>query len=405
MVSRMLLCHLAIVALLIDYVGVVQAQEGGAPMIVMFHQQAAFDNFRGVYQADERERQHPGGWRYLNRDVLGAVQVLETALGFRADHVYSAALRGFAARLTAQQIRVLENHALVAYVEPDGIMKTQAQEIPWGIDRIGAALNSAQAGDGQGAITNVAVFIIDTGIDSGQGDLNVVAHVKLLPLPNVLDKDCHGHGTHVAGTAAAVDNDRDVVGVAPAAALAGVKVLSCVGVGSTSSVIKGVDLVTANGVKPGVVNMSLGGVASRALDEAVINSVNAGLFYAVAAGNENTDACHGSPSRLGPVDGVMSVAATDIDEQEASFSNYGNCVDVWAPGVGILSTKIGGGTLVLSGTSMASAHVAGAAALFLSSHPAATPAQVERGIKDHAVQTNTQSKDGRAIFRLNVGGF
>jgi aqualysin 1 len=405
MIGRMLLCHLAIVALLIDYVDVVRAEEGGVPMIVVFQQHATFDNFRGVYQADERERQHPGGWRYLNRDVLGAVQTFETALGFRADHVYSAALRGFAARLTSQQMSLLEHHTLVAYVEPDGIMRTQAQEIPWGIDRIDADLSSIQAGDGQSAVTNVAVFIIDTGIDSGQGDLNVVAHVKLLPFPGVLNKDCQGHGTHVAGTAAAIDNDLDVVGVAPGAALAGVKVLSCVGVGSTASVIKGVDLVTANGFKPGVVNMSLGGAASRALDDAVTNSVNAGFFYAVAAGNENTDACDGSPSRLGPIDGVMSVAAIDIQEQEASFSNYGNCVDIWAPGVGILSTKIGGGTLALSGTSMASAHVAGAAALFLSSHPTATPAQVERVIKDNAVKTNTQSKDGRAISRLDVGGF
>jgi aqualysin 1 len=405
MIGRMLLCPLAIVALLIDCVDVARAEEGGVPMIVVFQQHATFDNFRGVYQADERERQHPGGWRYLDRDVLGAVQTFETALGFRADHVYSAALRGFAARLTSQQRSLLEQHSLVAYVEPDGTMRAQAQAMPWGIDRIDADLSSVQAGDGQSAITNVAVFIIDTGIDSGQGDLNVVAHVKLLPFPDVLNKDCQGHGTHVAGTAAAIDNDLDVVGVAPGAALAGVKVLSCVGVGSTSSVIKGVDLVTANGFKPGVVNMSLGGAPSRALDDAVTNSVNAGFFYAVAAGNENTDACDGSPSGLGPVDGVMSVAATDINEQEASFSNYGNCVDIWAPGVGILSTKIGGGTLALSGTSMASAHVAGAAALFLSSHPTATPAQVERAIKDNAMKTNTHSKDGRAISRLDVGGF
>jgi aqualysin 1 len=170
-------------------------------------------------------------------------------------------------------------------------------------------------------------------------------------------------------------------------------------------VIKGVDLVTANGIKPGVVNMSLGGTASQALDDAVTNSVNAGFFYAVAAGNESTDACNGSPARLGPMDGVMTVAATDSNEQEASFSNYGNCVDIWAPGVDILSTKMGGETLVLSGTSMASPHVAGAAALLLSSNPTATPAQVERVIKDNAVKTNTQSKDGRPISRLNVGGF
>jgi aqualysin 1 len=249
------------------------------------------------------------------------------------------------------------------------------------------------------------VYIIDTGIDTGQGDLNVVAHVKLLPFPAFLNTDCHGHGTHVAGTASAKDNDLDVVGVAPGAALAAIKVLSCLGTGSTSAVIKGVDLVTGGGPKPGVVNMSLGGAASQALDAAVTNSVNAGFFYAVAAGNESTDACNGSPSRLGPIDGLMTVAATDTNEEESGFSNYGNCVDIWAPGVSILSTKIGGGTQVLSGTSMSSPHVAGAAALFLSLNPTATPAQIERAIKDNAVPTGTQSKDGRVISRLNVGGF
>jgi Peptidase inhibitor I9 len=146
MIGRMLLCYLALVALLIDYIDVVRAEEGGVPVIVVFQPHATFDNFRGVYQADERERQHPGGWRYLKRDVLGAVQTFEAALGFRADHVYSAALRGFAARLTSQQMSILAHHTLAAYVEPYGIMRTQAQEMRWGIDRIDADLSSIQAG-------------------------------------------------------------------------------------------------------------------------------------------------------------------------------------------------------------------------------------------------------------------
>jgi aqualysin 1 len=405
MINRLLLSLLTIMALPLGYTDVVWAEESGISMIVVFRTQVRFDNSRDEYQADERERRYPEAWSYLNRDILAAVQALEKALGFRADHVYSAALRGFAARLTDQQIDLLNRHPWVAYIEPDGIMRTKAQEIPWGIDRIEADLSSSHAGDGLGAISNVAVYIIDSGIDSGQGDLNVAAHVKLLPFPNFLNTDCNGHGTHVAGTASAMDNDLDVVGVAPGAALAGIKVLSCLGTGPTSAVIKGVDLVTANGPKPGVVNISLGGPASEALDAAVTNSVNAGFFYAVAAGNESTDACNGSPSRLGPIDGLMTVAATDTNEQEPGFSNYGNCVDIWAPGVNILSTKIGGGTQVLSGTSMASPHVAGAAALYLSSNPIATPAQIEKAIKDNAVNTGTQSKDGRAIIRLNVGGF
>jgi aqualysin 1 len=405
MINRMLLSLLAIMALPLGYTDVVWAKESGVSMIVVFRTQATFDNFRDEYQADEREGRHPEAWSYLNRDILAAVQALERALGFRADHVYSAALRGFAARLTDQQIDLLKRHPWVAYIERDGIMRTKAQEIPWGVDRIEADLSSTHAGDGQGAISNIAVYIIDSGIDSGQGDVNVGAHVKLLPFPDFLNTDCNGHGTHVAGTASAMDNDLDVVGVAPGVALAGIKVLSCLGTGPTSAVIKGVDLVTAYGPKPGVVNMSLGGAASEALDAAVTNSVNAGFFYAVAAGNESTDACNGSPARLGPIDGLMTVAATDTNEQEPGFSNYGNCVDIWAPGVNILSTKIGGGTQVLSGTSMASPHVAGAAALFLSSNPIATPAQIEKVIKDKAVNTGTQSKDGRAIIRLNVGGF
>jgi aqualysin 1 len=284
-------------------------------------------------------------------------------------------------------------------------MTTKAQQIPWGIDRVNADISSTQAGNGQGAISNVVVYIIDTGIEIGHADLNLVGHVKMLPFPNFLNKDCNGHGTHVAGTVAAIDDAVHVVGIAPGAVLVGIKVLNCLGITLTSSIIKGVDLVTANGYKPGVVNMSLGGGISQALDDAVINSVNAGFFYAVAAGNESVDACTVSPARLGPINGVMSVGATDINEQEAGFSNYGSCVDIWAPGVDIPSTWIGGGTNTISGTSMASPHVAGAAALFLSSNPGATPAQIESAIKASAVNTNTQSKDGRAITRLNVGGF
>jgi subtilisin family serine protease len=404
MIQRLQRSILVIIVLLLVNAHLAWAQDESA-VIVVLEKNASFENFRDTYRPDERARDNPEAWDYLDRGVAGAVQLLERRLMFKATHVYSAALRGFAARLTPQQIAALENDPLVDYIEEDGVMSINAQQIPWGIDRIDADLSSTQAGNGQGAITNVVVYIIDTGIDVGHDDLNVAAHLKMLPFPNFLNRDCNGHGMHVAGTASAIDNTIHVVGVAPGAALVGIKVLSCLGTGSTSASLKGVDLVTANGPKPGVVNMSLGGAPSQALDDAIVNSVNAGFFYAVAAGNSGIDACNESPARLGPVNGVMSVAATDINEQEAGFSNYGSCVDIWAPGVDILSTWMGGGTRTISGTSMASPHVAGAAALVLSSNPGATPAQVESAIKASAVNTGTLSKDGRAITRLNVGGF
>jgi subtilisin family serine protease len=293
---------------------------------------------------------------------------------------------------------------MVSYVEEDGVMSTQVQTLPWGIDRIDTDQSSTVAGDGTGAISNVFVFIIDSGIDTSHPDLNVAAHVSLHGL-GLFNFDCIGHGTHVAGTAAATDNTEDVVGGAPGAPLVGVKVGGCRNFVNSSNVIQGVDWVTANAQKPAVANMSLGGSAQQALDDAVLNSVNSGIFYAVAAGNGETDACTQSPARVGPNDGVMTVAAVDLNEQEPDFSNFGNCVDIWAPGVDILSTALGGGTDTKSGTSMASPHVAGTAALYLSLNPTATPAQVEIAIKAVAISTGTTSKDGRAITRLFAGDF
>jgi subtilisin family serine protease len=180
-------------------------------------------------------------------------------------------------------------------------------------------------------------------------------------------------------------------------------VLGCAGTGSTSGVIKGVDWVTANAVKPAIANLSLGGGASTALDNAVKASADSGVFYSIAAGNSNTNACTSSPARAGTHDGVMTTAATDSNDEEASFSNFGPCVDIWAPGVGILSTRRGGGTTTLSGTSMAAPHVGGTGALYLSSHTLASAAMVEGQLKGDAVSTATVSKDGVSIKLVNAG--
>lgn len=379
-----------------------QRPEAAFPVIVVFDDHAPFENFRGEYRPDERAAANPPAWDYLDRGVAGAVQALERGRGFRADHVYSATIRGFAARLTARQIADLEQDPMVAYIEPDGVMTIFAQTLPWGVDRIDADLSSTKAGDGQGAVTNVRAYIIDTGIDTKHRDLYVVQHVNFAGGKNV---DCNGHGTHVAGTVAAKDNDVDVVGVAPGAPLVGVKVLGCGGSGTTSGVIKGVDWVTANAAKPAVANMSLGGGASQALDDAVRRSVDSGVTYSIAAGNDGADACNASPARAGTYEGVITTAATDKSDQEASWSNYGNCVDLWAPGVSILSTRLRGGTTTLSGTSMAAPHVGGTAALYLSGNAGASPAFVEQQLKADAVQPGTTSKDGRAIKIVYAGKY
>ena len=325
----------------------------------------------------------PGAARYVvvfqdsvaAADVPGLAQTLARAHGSVPDVVYQHALHGFAAVLPGRGRAALAADPRVRYVEPDQVMEALDQTVPWGIHRIAADASVTVASDG-GAVTNVNVYIIDTGIDRTHPDLNVVEHVNFAGGPN---KDCNGHGTHVSGTVAAKDNSLGVVGVVPGAPLHGVKVLGCNGSGTLSGVIAGVDWVTGNRTLP-----------------AVRSSVATGVVYAVAAGNSSADACNFSPARAGAGtdNGIITLSAVDQSDNEAYFSNFGACVDMAAPGVGVLSTYLKDGYATLSGTSMASPHAAGTAALYLSSHPTATPAEVEAQLKLNNGGLSNYSKDG-----------
>jgi aqualysin 1 len=342
------------------------------------------------------------------------------AHSLRLRFVYQYAIEGYAAVFPNDHaLQRVHNDPRVDYVEPDKTAYAEAQTLPWGIDKVDADISSTRAGDGSGAVTAVNAYIIDSGIYR-HTDLNVVKHVNLTG--DGKNTDCFGHGTHVAGIAAAKDNTSDVVGVAPGAPLTGVKVLGCNGTGAASMLIKGVDWVTAHARKPAIANMSvgLGGNASQALDDAVRNSAASGVFYSLAAGNKGTGTCSGSPARTGLAqqdtngdglinyedsNGIAAVGATDELDQETSWSNYGSCVDIWAPGARVLSTKMGGGTTTMGGTSMAAPHVGGGGALYLSGHPSASSLEVEAALKKAAVSPGSYSKDDRAITRLYVGGF
>jgi len=244
------------------------------------------------------------------------------------------------------------------------------------------------------------VYVIDTGIYAGHSDFGGRAAVGTDTVGDGQDgnDDCQGHGSHVAGTIAG-----KTWGLAKKANVVGVRVLDCQGSGTTESVVAGIEWVTANAKKPAVANMSLGGGADDALDAAVRRSVESGVTYAVAAGNESADACGVSPARE---PSALTAGATDDRDGKASFSNFGECVDVFAPGVDIESVQIGSpdGFTTMSGTSMASPHVAGAAALYLGEKPDATPADVATALTTNATPDKVQNPgEGSPNKLLYVG--
>ncbi len=355
-------------------------------------------------------------------DAPGLARQLTQAHGGALKFSYRHALKGFAATLPAAAVEALQRNPNVAYIEPDAevrLFDTQNNPPSWGLDRVDQRdlpLSNSYTYANTGAGANVYIF--DTGVRKSHNDFG--GRVQYVPNGTNGDfvgdghgsaEDCHGHGTHVAGTAAG-----NSYGIAKGAPIWAARVVNCAGGGNVSMAIAAVDWATANAARPAVVNMSLGYGNVQSLRDAVDASVAAGVNYAVAAGNGNfigipQDACAESPA--GAVS-ANTVGATASNDSEASFSNYGTCVDILAPGVSIVSDYYtsNSATATMSGTSMATPHVTGAIALHLTANTGATPAQVSQAFTSNAstnkIALHRRSRQNgtpnRLLYTAFIGG-
>jgi serine protease len=338
------------------------------------------------------------GENTIQPDVTTAALTLAAQYRMEVDLAFEHAIQAFTVRASRKSIDKLLTDPRVDYVEEDGLVHANATQTgaTWGIDRIDQRdlpLNSTYNYDT--TASNVHAYIVDTGIRSTHSNFGgrVSGGFTAISDGNGTN-DCNGHGTHVAGTVGSA-----TYGVAKAVQLHPVRVLGCDGSGTNSGVIAGVDWVASNHANPAVANMSLGGGVSTALDTAVNNAVSAGVTFVVAAGNDNANACNYSPARAASAITVGSTTSTDA---RSSFSNYGTCLDIFGPGSSITSTWNTGdsATNTISGTSMASPHVAGVAALYLAANPGATPSQVTTALINNSTPNKVTSAGTGSPNRL-----
>jgi subtilisin family serine protease len=314
-------------------------------------------------------------------DVAAKASTMAAEYGGTVSRTFSAAMHGYSAKMSQDEAKRLAADPAVEFVQQNQTVKLVADQPnppSWGLDRVDQRdLPLDNNYSSTTTASNVHAYVIDTGIEMTHPDLGGRATSGFDAIDNDNDAtDCHGHGTHVSGTIGG-----STFGLAKEVQLVGVRVLSCSGSGTTEQVVAGIDWVTQNAVKPAVANMSLGGGVDTAIDAAVQASIASGVTYAIASGNSSSDACNFSPAR---VPEAITVNASDINDAQASFSNFGTCTDIYAPGVDITSSWLSGGTNTISGTSMATPHVAGAAALYLADHPDAAPADVATALTGNA---------------------